>query len=291
MSIFFYNILFNSSDGGSAIQLPDGTWHIRPLNEYLLFSNMDPARPMIAPVYLGQDTRREIQVDLWRACYLDRTNYRTVRRIWAFAAPTMNTPYGPVQNNAVPVHAVISASVTFPNATEEVEFDEIYNIESYKPGIIESNDVLSYPKGVFCQIPNNTNLVSLKDLGIVWPDRFGVRVEASSSRSPQSQRFHLRYSLGRDGTSRRIHYDYSPPGSEDFRSVIHDYTDRLTYSIDRRAGSCDITRMVDIPPVSPIRDPIEFFVKYESSFIFAPPENAWSFNGFRSKFNLSEYFE
>ncbi|CAF4028184.1 unnamed protein product, partial [Rotaria sp. Silwood1] len=38
---------------------------------------------------------------------------------------------------------------------------------------------------------------------------------------------------------------------------------------------------VEIPDVSPVSDPIRFFVKNEAQFIFNPPENAWEFNGYR----------
>lgn len=148
---------------------------------------------------------------------------------------------------------------------------------------MESGTDLAPPKGVFCGSNSAGNLISLKDIGIEWPDHFSVRVESSTSRSSRWQRFHLRYSLGRRSGTRRLRYDYLPPGSEDFETVIHDYTDSLTYIIDRRVGTCKINAGVDIPDVSPILDPIRFFVKHEANFIFNPPEKAWELNGFRSR--------
>ncbi|CAF5102569.1 unnamed protein product, partial [Rotaria sp. Silwood1] len=137
--------------------------------------------------------------------------------------------------------------------------------------IMEYSNELSPPKGVFCASGPGQNLVSLKDAGVGWPNHFSVRVEASTSRLSQWERFHLHYDQGREGASRRLRYDYMPPGAEDFQSVIHDYTDNLTYIMDLRVGSCKINNGVEIPDVSPVSDPIRFFVKNEAQFIFNPP--------------------
>ncbi|CAF0962698.1 unnamed protein product [Adineta ricciae] len=271
----------NIMDGASAIKLADGTWHVRPLNEFLLVSSDVPDQ-QITPVYIGNDTIRGIPVHKWLSCYVDRSQYRTVRRIWSFAQQGVNTPTGLVGEYAHPIQADISGSFDFPNGTQIAEVDELYNVISYRSGIAESSSQLAPPKGVFCGSGQGQALVSLRDVGAGWPNRFSVRVEASTSRSTEWQRFHLRYDSGRDGSSRRLRYDYTPPGAEDFVSVIHDYANQLTYTIDRRAGSCRINRTVDIPDVSPTRDPIEFFIKNEGRFIFNPPENAWEFNGFRA---------
>ncbi|CAF0925763.1 unnamed protein product [Rotaria sordida] len=271
----------NDMDGASPIQLPDGTWHIRPLNEFLLFSSDNPNR-RVTPIYLGTDTVRGIPVHKWQSCYIDRAQYRTVRRIWTFAQEGFTMP-GVVNNLfSVPVQALISASVVFPNGTQLAEFDEEFNIYTFRPGIMESNDALSPPKGVFCASGPGQNLISLKDAGVSWPNHFSVRVDTSTSRSSRWERFHLRYDQGREQTSKRLRYDYMPPGSEDFITVIHDYTDNITYIIDRQVGTCNINRGVEIPAVSSLRDPIRFFIKHEAHFIFNPPEKAWEFNGFRS---------
>ena len=226
---------------------------------------------------------RGIRVDVWQSCYFNVKEYRTVRRIWALAQKGVVLPTGIVGDEAVPIEAIISASYDYPNGTRIAEVDEVYNVFSYRPGVSESADTLAPPKGVFCKNKDDQNLVSLQDVGIEWPNHFSVRVEASSSRSSEWQRFHLRYNLGRNNSTRILRYDYMPPGSEDFQSIIHDYTAQLTYTIDRRTGSCRITRKIDIPDVSPLRDPIEFFIKHENRLIFNPPQKAWEFNGYRCK--------
>jgi hypothetical protein len=274
--LFFY-IYF--VDGLSAIQLPNGTWHIRPLNEFLLFSSNDPRRPPITPIFIGQDVIRSIPVDIWESCAVNRTSFQTVRRRWAFAQSSVTMPTGLVGNSAVPIQANVSASVSYPNGTEIVEVDEIFNVHSYRPGIIETPDRLIPPKGVFCDSGVGQNLVSLRDKGIEWPNRFSVRIEASSSRSQQWQRFHLRY----DRNPRRIRYDYLPHGSEDFHSVIHHYADNLTYTIDRHVGSCTVKRGVEIPHVNPIGNPIEFFIKHEEMFLSRERDRIWEFTGYRRK--------
>ncbi|UJR30727.1 hypothetical protein I4U23_018247 [Adineta vaga] len=268
-------------DGASAIKLADGSWHIRPLNEFLLFSSDSPDR-RVTPIYLGKTMVRGIPVDKWQSCYIDRSQYRTVRRIWYFAQQGVSTPTGLVGQYAHPIQAEITGSLDLPNGTQIAEVDELYNVISYRPYILETADALAPPKGVFCNSGPGQSLISLRDIGAGWPNRFSVRVEASTSRSERWQRFHLRYDSGRDGNSKRLRYDYAPPGSEDFVSVIHDYANDITYTIDRRAGACHVNRSVDIPDVSPTRDPIEFFIKNEARFIFDPPANAWEYNGFRS---------
>lgn len=267
------------------MQLPDNSTHIRPLNEFLLFSNLDTNRPIVKPVFLGEGTVRGIPVDIWRSCYVDFATYRTVRRIWALAKKGVVLPSGVVGDEAVPIQAVISASYDLLNGSKIAEVDEVFNIFSYRAGILENPSDLAPPKGVFCKNKNGQKLVSLEDVGIVWPDHFSVRVETSSSRSAAWQRFHLRYSLGRRGARRLLRYDYMPPGSEDFQSVIHDYDERLTYVTDLKTGSCQVKRKVEDQDVSPIRNPIEFFIKYEEFLIFNPPKKAWEFNGYRCKWN------
>jgi hypothetical protein len=282
---YLYSILLleYELDGASAIIQANQTAHIRPMNEFLLFSNERDDGPKVVPVYLGEAVVRGIPVDLWQSCYFRADQYRTVRRRWAFAKTNVSMPFGTVGDEAVPVQAEISATLSLPNGTEIAEVDEIFNVISYRPGIIEDNTALAPPKGVFCKSGNEQTLASLDEIGIGWPNYFSVRIDASSSRSTEWQRFHLRYNQGRDGTSRLIRYDYIPPGADDFSTVIHDYDSKLTYTIDRRLGTCQINRTTDYPDVSPIRNPIEFFIKYEADFIFSPRPKAWQFNGYRGK--------
>ncbi|CAF1537295.1 unnamed protein product [Adineta steineri] len=269
-------------DGTSAMESQNQTWHIRPLNEFLLFSSFDPRRPVIRPKYIGQSIVRGIPVDQWETCIIDKTQFRTTRREWSFAQKGFMLPSGIVGDLAVPIRAIINASVIFANGTQFAEVDEIFNVHSYRPSIIESNDQLSPPKGVFCDSGFGQHLISLRDAGIEWPERFSVRVEASTSRSEQWQRFHVRYQHPERGP-RRIRYDYLPPGStEDFQSIIHDFGDNLTYIIDHRVGSCKINRGVEYPDVNPILDPIGFFIKHERRFIYRGRDPIWELNGVRS---------
>ena len=196
-------------------------------------------------------------------------------------------PTGPVGNVAVPVQAIVNASVFFENGTRIAEFDEVLNVHSFRAGIIESTDQLAPPKGVFCKNNGSQNLISLEDIGIEWPDHFSVRVEASSSRSSQWQRFHLRYDAGDRRRGRRIRYDYLPPGSEDYRSIIQDFGENLTYAVDLRTGACKIDRLMRTPEVSPTQDPIDFFIRHENRFITNEDRKNWEFNGFRCKHSLS----
>ncbi|CAF1146888.1 unnamed protein product [Adineta steineri] len=267
-------------DGASAVQTAAG-WHIRPLNEFFLFASDDPNR-RITPIYLGQDIVRGIPVDKWQTCIVDKPNYRTVRRIWTFAQRGVQTPVGVVGELAYPVQAIISASVDFPNGTQALEVDEVFNVLSYKPYIVETSVQLAPPKGVFCKTGEGQDLISLSDAHISWSNRFSVRVEASTSLSVQRQGFHIRYDSGRDGSSRRLRYDWQPPGSEDYQSVIHDYGNELTYTIDRRVGSCKIDAGTNIDDVNPGSNPIAFFIKNEAMFLYSPPEKAWEFNGLRA---------
>ncbi len=270
-------------DGTSATQLTNGTWHVRPLQEFFLFASTDPRRPQIIPRYIGSDYIRSIPVDIWESCIINKTSFQTVRRLWAFAQRGYQLPTGPVGDLAVPIQANISASISFPNGTQLVDVDEFYNVHHYRQGITETDVQLTPPKGVFCDSGPGQNLISLRDSGIEWPNRFSVRVEASTSRSPSWQRFHLRYDRGRGAGSRRIRYDYLPPGSEDFESVIHDFGDNLTYTIDRRIGSCHIRRGVGARNVNPLSNPIGFFIKHEDMFLFNSRDPIWEFNGYRRK--------
>jgi len=260
----------------------NGTWHIRPMNEFLLFSSDAPGR-QIVPVYLGSGVVRGIPVDQWSVCYVNRASYLTEKRIWSFAQRGISMPSGIVGDLGVPIQAVINGSFVFPNNTQRFEFDEVFNVLSFQPSLIQTTYQITPPRGVFCDNVRPQDLVSLRDVGIRWPYRFNVRIEASTSRSTDWQRFHLFYHRGDGDSSSRLRYDYLPQGSEDYQSVIHDYTDNLTYIIDRRLGTCQINRGVEIPDVNPLVDPIRFFVKNEATFLFNPPENAWEKKGSRRK--------
>jgi hypothetical protein len=255
------------------------------VNEFLLFSSDEPGREVKA-TYIGQDVVRGIRVDKWRTCHIDRTRLITEKRIWSFAQRGVSMPSGVVSDLGVPVQAIINGSVLYENYTKRFEFDEVFNVLSYRPSLTELINRITPTRGVFCDGVQQDQLVSLTDVGINWPFRFNVRVEASTSRSVEWQRFHLYYHRGDDDSSSRLRYDYLPQGSEDYQSVIHDYTDNLTYTIDRRIGTCKINRGVEVPDVNPLIDPIRFFIKNEAIFIYRPPEKAWENKRTRCKLIL-----
>ncbi|CAF4837002.1 unnamed protein product, partial [Rotaria magnacalcarata] len=58
------------------------------------------------------------------------------------------------------------------------------------------------------------------------------------------------------------------------------YGANLTYNIDRRVGTCIIKRGVEVLDVSPTRDPVSFFIKYENELI-SSRERQWEYNGIR----------
>jgi hypothetical protein len=211
---------------------------------------------------------------------INKTERRTYRIVWSLAQQGIIMPNGLVSGLAVPVHALINASIVNSDNIEVERYDATYNVYSYKSKVVETGDYFVPPRGVFCK---NENLKTLEEFGIQWPDYFSVRVEASTSRSTQWQRFHLRYDHNRQFNVRRLRYDYTPPGVQDFLSVIHDYGDNLTYTIDRTIGTCHISRGVEYPDVDPIRDPIGFFLKHEDQFIFNSRDRIWNFNGNRCK--------
>ncbi len=254
------------------------------MNEFLLFSSNNPDRE-VTPVYLRQEVIRGIPVDTWQTCYINRAQRRTVKRVWSFAQQGVSMPSGDVGEFAVPVQAIINASIVDLSDVQTLEFDEVFNVLSYKLSLSRLAMSIPQPRGVYCDNVPSEQLVSLKDVGINWPFRFNVRIEASTSNKTQWERFHLFYHQGDDESSGRLRYDFLPANGADYESVIHDYTDNLTYIIDRRLGTCQINRGVEIPDVDPLRDPIRFFLKNEARFIVTPPENVWENRGLRRKIN------
>ena len=201
--------------------------------------------------------------------------------MWSFAKKDVNMPFGVVNDLAVPVQGIVNASIDFPNGTQILEVDSVFNVLSYKPGVTEDVTALSPPKGVFCSTGADQNLVTLGDIGISWPRRFSVRIEALTTHRSAWQTFHFR--LDETGDRKRIRYDFMPVGAENFRTIILDYKDNLTYSIDRQVGSCEIRAGTDFPDVDFISQPIEFFIKHQEKLISDPPKKAWEFNGYRSE--------
>jgi len=272
--------LFVCEDGRSAIDLGNETWHIRRLNEFLLFSSDDPARP-VPITYRGQSTIRGIPVDTWESCHVSPELKRTEKVVWSFAQRGVSMPNGIVNSNSIPIQAVINASVVDDHNVQLNRTNAVLNVLFFRPSLIKSFYQITPLKGVACKDVPKSQLVSLRNVHVGWPDRFDVRIEASTSRSSQWQRIHLFYQRGTNELTGRIRYDYLPVGAEDFESVIHDYADNLTYVIDRRLGTCQIKRGVGYKDVDPFHDPIGFFLKHEDMFILNPPENAWEVKGSR----------
>ncbi|CAF1673427.1 unnamed protein product, partial [Didymodactylos carnosus] len=91
--------------------------------------------------------------------------------------------------------------------------------------------------------------------------------------------FHLRMETTRESKMMRI--DYKPLG-DDFETIILDYTHGIKYIIDRRVGSCTITQGLDFQSLDIVKNPIEFFIKYEQYIISNDPKNKiYQFNGLR----------
>lgn len=269
--------------GRSAIKAENNTWHIRPLNEFLLFSSNASGRE-VTPRYLREEIVRGIPVSTWESCYVDRSRRRTVRREWSFARDNVDMPGGLVGEYAVPVQAIINASTVDEADVQTLEYDEVFNILSYRPSLSQMTMSIPQPRGVYCENVTQDQLVSLDDVGIRWPYRFNVRIEASTSQRTEWDRVHLYYHQGDDAASGRLRYDYLPPGGEDYQTVIHDYTDNLTYTIDRYIGTCEIDRGVEIPDVDPLYNPIRFFIKNEAQFIVIPAGKVWEDRGSRRNY-------
>lgn len=261
--------------------MPSSQWHVRPLNELLLFSNVDPQRPIVRPTYKGRAVVRGIPVDQWQSCVIDRAQLRTTRRVWSVAQSTVTVPNGLVGKTTVPVQRALSVSVLLANGTKMESIEQLLNVYSYRSNLTKSFDQFFPPEGVLCHGASQQSLHALREMGITWPDRFSVRIEASSSRNSLQQRFHLRYEHERD--SRRIQYDFSPDGSDQWQSVIHDYAANVTYTIDRQSGSCKVDRGVEYPDVSPTADPIQFLVKHQHRLMLDTQAKVWTVGAFRGQ--------
>ncbi|CAF1007362.1 unnamed protein product [Didymodactylos carnosus] len=260
--------------GSSAINI-DGLPHIRPLDQFLLFASSSPTEGLIRPKYIGEDIVRGIRVDKWETCIVDKTNYVTTKREWSFAKPNYAMPVG-ITAVSIPVQGVINATKMINSTVYVAEVDEIFNILSYKPGI-ERADAFSPPRGAFCAGFGDSSLSSLQEQGIVWPKRFSIRIDSTTSQQTRWQTFHLR--ITQSDRQRIIRYDYTPLAN-DIESIILDYTNRIKYIIDRQSGSCKIESGINYQPLDATTSPVEFFIKYESLLIHDLTRK-FQFNGIR----------
>ena len=250
------------------------------MDEVLLFGSRDPERPIILQ-YIGSSVVRDIPVEQWEFCKVYQQERRTIRTQWSFAKPDFPLAEG-ISSPAVstPVERIITTSIVSDDGLQVFKLDEISNIFSYRARIVETSDAFAPPKGIVC--PNLvSDLLSLDDVGIVWPRRYSVRVDALTSRGAGWSAFHLR--VDQNDERKRIRYDYVPKGANHSQTIIIDYRDQLRYVINRELGSCTIAQGVDWLNVDPIHSPIEFFFNLHDQFIQQPPRNAWEYNGVRSK--------
>lgn len=272
---------FSLSDGISMIRLPDGSTHIRPLSDFLLFSRNDPRKEEIRPRFIEQRQVRGVTVNLWESCIIDRERLRTEQRLWSMAASSVVATTGKVNEAAVPIEMISRSSLSNPDGDEYFQVEEIFNFYAYRPGITQSIDQLLPERTTFCSNGADQNLISLREAKMIWPSRFSVRVQASTSRSNSFQHFRLTFNNGPEHDARIVRYDYLPIGNENYRSLIFDHELNLTFSIDEQAGSCRIERMTHLPDVDPTVDPVGFFIKHERRFLLDLDARLWESNGER----------
>ncbi|CAF1560284.1 unnamed protein product [Rotaria magnacalcarata] len=265
------------SDSGSAVQLSNGTYHIRQLSELLQFFNPSIQKPLV-PKYMGPGTFRDIDVDQWELCIVDQTTKRTEHRVWYFIQPEFQTSVGTIPNISIPLGYAMNTSIVPNDGSQNLEFNEITNIYSFKPTIMESSDFFAPPRGTFC--PNLVpDLVSLSDLGIEWPLRYTVRIDATTSRGVRANPLHL--TVDNNPDTKRARFDYMIDNENNYETVVIDYREQIKYVIDRTRGSCRIVQGVGWPDVNPESKPIEFFLKLKETMLDQPPVNAWQYRGVR----------
>lgn len=246
--------LQNPSDGFSAVIDPnDNTTHIQPLYELLGLTSQE--------AYQGESVLRGfIHVDQWLSYISNETD-----RIWSFAKANYSMPWNSTVYS-VPIQRITKRKT-------DGFISEVLNVFNYKTQITKTD--LSRPKGVFCHgfIPDD-QLIKLEDFGIKLPDKFGIRVDASTSVQQLWHTAHLYYHV----TSERklIRYDYkSFDNTLNPMTIILDDTQdapRL-YTIDRRTGSCMINETSGLLSfLSILRQPIESLIKYNDFFLSTAPK-------------------
>ncbi|CAF4356349.1 unnamed protein product [Rotaria socialis] len=265
------------SDSGSAVQLSNGTYHIRQLSELLQFFNPSIQKPLV-PKYMGPGTFRDIDVDQWELCIVDQTTKRTEHRVWYFIQPEFQTSVGTIPNISIPLGYAMNTSIVPNDGSQNLEFNEITSIYSFKPTIMETSDFFAPPRGTFC--PNLVpELVSLSDLGIEWPLRYTIRIDATTSRGIRANPLHL--TVDNNPDTKRARFDYLIDNENNYETVVIDYREQIKYVIDRTRGSCRIVQGVGWPDVNPESKPIEFFLKLKETMLDQPPINAWQYRGVR----------
>jgi hypothetical protein len=256
--------LDNPLDGLSAMTDPDdSTTHIRPLNEYFLFSSN--------ATYLGKAILRGfINVNQWISSFSNDSDI-----IWSFANSTYLMPWNS-ENYSIPVQRILKRK-------DDGTILQVMNIFSYKPMITRTD--LTPPRGILCKelVPPG-ELLSLQDYGMVFPNKFSVRIDASTTAQQLWHSVHLRYYASNE--RKFLRYDYTPnDNTQNPRTIILDYTDDAlrSYTIDRRTGSCVINNTVEIIlATSILHNPIETLIKYENLLLSNPPHRLFQYSGERS---------
>lgn len=251
----------NPFDGFSAVtNVNDKTTHIRLLEDFFLFTSK--------ATYLGESTLRGfIHVDQWKTSIANDSDI-----IWSFAKSnytmTWNTDVYPV-----PIQRVIKRK-------DDSLILQVLNIFNYRT-IITKID-LTPPKGIFCpDLVRIDELRSLHDVGMIFPKRFSVRIDASTTSQQLWQSVHLRYHVA--NKRKLIRYDYTlDDNTLNPITIIFDISSNVSrlYQINRRTGLCSINESTEIIFMkSVLHHPIETLIKYEDLLLTDPPKQFFQYTG------------
>lgn len=254
----------NQLDGFSAITNPIiNQTFIRPLGDFfLLMSNS---------TYMGQATvRGSIRVDQWMNSFDNETEV-----IWSFAQIDYRMPWS-ATNYSIPIQRVIRRK-----DDRTVLF--IMNIFQYRTTIVQSD--LSPPSGVYCDgLVKADELLSLEDFGIIFPETFSARIDASTVARQLWQTAQIR-SI-KSNSTRMLRFDYQPSDNiQNPKILILDLTTGFerTYRIDTRTGSCLINQSSNaFLTTSIVHNPIETLIKYSQTLLFNPPHRLFQYVGQRT---------
>ena len=251
-------------DGLAAeINSTDNTTHIKGQADFLFLPSN--------ATYLGETLIRGfVRVDQWSAP-LSNDSYVT----WSFAKADYLMPWK-ASNYSIPVQRV-----TRHRGDDEIL--QVLNVFSYRP-MITSED-LTPLEGVYCDgLVADDDHWSLQDAGMVFPKKFSVRIDASTSAQQLWRSVHLRYHSSSE--RKLIRYDYTPnDNTESPVTVILDIREEAprSYKINRRTGSCEINQTIDtIPTTAILHEPIEMLIKYENFLLSDPPRGIFQHSGDRA---------
>ena len=254
----------NQYDGFSAMtNTNDSATHIRSLEDFFLLSKN--------AYYLNSTILRgSIHVDQWVSSFDNETEI-----VWSIAKSTYKMPWSNT-NYSIPIQRIIRRK-------DDGTILFVMNIFQYRTMITETD--VTPPQGIFCEdLVDSKDLLSLQELGLIFPDSFSVRIDASTISRQSWQTVHIR-SLTSNAT-RLIRYDYKPSDNlQNPQTIILDYTpgSQSAYRIDQQTGSCVVNRTTEIfLTTSIIHNPIETLIKYENVFLSNPPQKIFQYVGERS---------